>query len=103
MLDNLIAEMDAEQEKDEQQFKEFTAWCGKQQAATAQSIEQLKTTIETLTAALAQLYAQRHELETTIARLDGEISTVQSQINQATQKRGEEHQAFNSEQTDFDN
>merc|ERR1719160_778616 len=87
MLDNLIAEMDAEQAKDEQQFAEFTTWCGKQQEATSQSIEMLQNKIEELGANLAQLYSQKMELESTIARLDGEIATTREQIATATQKR----------------
>merc|ERR1719506_1589068 len=63
MLDNLIAEMDAEAAEDEKQFAEFSAWCTKQQAATQDSIEALQTLIEDLSAALAKLYAQKAELE----------------------------------------
>lgn len=102
MLENLIAEMDAEEAKDEQQFAEFSKWCTKQQEVTQTSIGMLTTQIEQLTAALQGLYAQRGELETDIARLNGEIAVTQRQIAQATQKRGEENAAFTSEQTDFD-
>merc|ERR1719389_643739 len=59
--------------------------------------------IEDLKAALAQLYSQKAELETIIARLDDEIGTVKSQIAQATEKRNEEHSNFIKEQQDFEN
>jgi len=59
MLDNLIAEMDAEAAQDEKEFAEFSAWCTRQQQATQDSIEALQTLIEDLTAALAKLYAQK--------------------------------------------
>lgn len=103
MLNNLIAEMDAEAEQDEKQFAEFQTWCGVQQAASAQHIQSLETTIEELKAALALLYSQRSELEAVIARLDGEISAVKLAISQATEKRNEEHNKYVAEQQDFVN
>merc|ERR1719379_2240470 len=102
MLENLVAEMDAEQVADDKQFEEFTAWCAEQQAATQASIESLQTTIEDLTASLAQLYAQKAELEAIIKKLEDEIALTQRQMAQATEKRNEEHQNFVKEQTDFD-
>lgn len=103
MLDNLIAEMDAEAAEDEKQFAEFSAWCTKQQAATQDSIEALQTLIEDLSAALAKLYAQKAELEAKIAKLNEEIATTRQQIQMATEKRNEEHAKFVAEQNDFDN
>eukprot|EP00746_Dinoflagellata_sp_MGD_P161864 gnl/MRDRNA2_/MRDRNA2_89164_c0_seq1.p1 gnl/MRDRNA2_/MRDRNA2_89164_c0~~gnl/MRDRNA2_/MRDRNA2_89164_c0_seq1.p1 ORF type:complete len:696 (-),score=239.32 gnl/MRDRNA2_/MRDRNA2_89164_c0_seq1:7-2094(-) len=103
MLDNLIAEMDAEQASDEKQFAEFSAWCTRQQQATQDSIEALQTLIEDLTAALAKLYAQKSELEAQIAKLNEEIETTRTQIQTATEKRNEEHARFVAEQNDFDN
>merc|ERR1719311_1433693 len=55
MRENLIAEMDAEQAKDEEMFAEFSKWCVEQQEVTQQSIESLQATIEELSAALAKL------------------------------------------------
>merc|ERR1719456_949291 len=103
MLENLIAEMDAEQAKDEQMFAEFSKWCVEQQEVTQQSIDSLNAQIEELSAALAKLYAQKEELEAIIAKLKEDIATTRSQIAQATQKRNEEHAAFIAEQQDFDN
>merc|ERR1719191_1980076 len=94
MLENLIAEMDAEQAKDEEMFAEFSKWCVEQQEVTSLSIESLNAQIEELTAALAKLYAQKAELEAIIAKLKEDIATTRSQIAQATQKRNEEHAAF---------
>merc|ERR1719272_837641 len=73
MLENLIAEMDAEQQKDDEQFAEFQKWCTEQQAATQDSIDQLETLIEDLTASLAKLYSQKAELEAYIRKLTSEI------------------------------
>merc|ERR1719313_1749203 len=103
MLENLIAEMDAEQVKDEQMFAEFSKWCVEQQEVTQQSIESLTAQIEELTAALAKLYAQKAELEAIIAKLKEDIELTRRQIAQATEKRNEEHAAFIAEQQDFDN
>jgi hypothetical protein len=103
MLENLIADMDAEQAQDEKQFAEFQVWCADSKEETQLAIETLQAKIEELTALLATLYSQKMELETTINRLQGEIDVTKSQIAQATQKRSEENAAFNQEQTDFDN
>merc|ERR1719253_2108824 len=103
MLENLIAEMDAEQAKDEEMFAAFSKWCVEQQEVTQQSIESLQAQIEELSAALAKLYAQKAELEAIIAKLKEDIATTRSQIAQATQKRNEEHARFVGEQNDFDN
>merc|ERR1719316_355488 len=103
MLENLIAEMDAEQAADEKAFAEFQVWCGESKEETETTIEALQAKIEQLTALLATLYSQKMELEAVISRLNGEIDVTRSQIQQATQKRTEENNAFNQEQTDFDN
>merc|ERR1719335_1506515 len=92
MLENLIAEMDAEAATDEKQFAEFSAWCTETKKATEASIDQLTGQIEALKASLADLYAQKTELETQIAKLDDQIKEAKDQIAN-----------FNKEQTDFDN
>merc|ERR1719333_1808375 len=102
MLENLIAEMDAEQEKDDAQFAAFQKWCAEQQAATQDSIDQLTTLIEDLTASLAKLYSQKAELEAYIRKLTSEIKQTRTQIQVATEKRTEEHANFVKEQTNFD-
>merc|ERR1719335_1088392 len=103
MLENLIAEMDAEAATDEKQFAEFSAWCTETKKATEESIGQLTAQIEELKASLADLYAQKTELETQIAKLDDQIKTCKEQMETATEKRQEEHANFNKEQIDFDN
>merc|ERR1719387_2591911 len=102
MLENLIAEMDAEQQKDDEQFAEFQKWCTEEQETTQQSIDQLTTLIEDLTASLAKLYSQKAELEAYIAKLTEEIKETRIQIQVATEKRAEEHANFVKEQNDFD-
>jgi len=103
MLENLIAEMDAEQQKDDEQFAGFQKWCTDEQATTQQSIDQLTTLIEDLTASLAKLYSQKAELEAYIAKLTSEIAETRNQIQVATEKRTEEHANFVKEQQNFEN
>jgi len=103
MLENLIAEMDAEQQRDDEQFAAFQKWCAEQQQATQDSIDALTTLIEDLTASLAKLYSQKAELEAYIAKLTEEIRLTREQIQVATEKRNEEHANFVKEQNDFDN
>jgi DNA repair exonuclease SbcCD ATPase subunit len=103
MLENLIAEMDAEQQKDDESFAEFQKWCSAEQTTTQQSIDQLTTLIEDLTASLAKLYSQKAELEAYIQKLADEIQATRTQIQVATEKRTEEHANFVKEQQNFDN
>jgi len=103
MLENLIAEMDAEQQKDDEQYAEFQKWCTEQQDATQTHIDQLTTLIEDLTASLAKLYSQKAELEAYIQKLTEEIALTRNQIQVATEKRNAEHTNFVKEQQDFDN
>lgn len=103
MLENLVAEMDAEQQKDDEQFAGFQKWCTDEQTSTQQSIDQLTTLIEDLTASLAKLYSQKAELEAYIAKLTEEIKLTRQQIQVATEKRTEEHANFVREQQNFDN
>jgi len=102
MLEQLVADMDSEQQADDKQFEEFTAWCNRQKEVTSRSIEELQTLIEELAAKLANLYAQREELQGAIAALDQQISETRTQIQVATEKRGEEHNSFLTEQQNFD-
>jgi len=103
MLENLIAEMDAEQQKDDEEYAAFQKWCTEQQDATQTHIDQLTTLIEDLTASLAKLYSQKAELEAYIKKLTEDIATTRTQIQVATEKRNAEHANFVKEQTDFDN
>jgi len=102
MFDNLLAEMEAEQAKDDKQYEEFSSWCVRQQEATQSSIEELQALIEELEAKLAKLYSQKQELEVRIAELNHQIQETQQQIQIATEKRNEEHQSFGTEQQNFD-
>merc|ERR1719463_431471 len=103
MLENLIAEMDAEQQKDDEEFAAMQAWCTEQQTTTQEAIDQLNTLIEDLTASLAKLYSQKAELEAYIRKLTDEIKLTRQQIQVATEKRNAEHTNFVKEQQDFDN
>merc|ERR1719359_2550907 len=94
MLENLISEMDAEEKEDDKMIEEFNAWFATQSAATQQSIDTLTAKIEEFKAILAQLRAQKQELEEEIRFLNGEIQTTQTQIDQVTEKRTEENTNF---------
>merc|ERR1719502_116733 len=80
MMEDLVKEMDAEQEKDEQEFKAFSKWCVDQQAATSAGIAELQTQIEVLEAALAELYSKKEGLENHLAELKANIKETRSQI-----------------------
>merc|ERR1719428_397078 len=103
MLQNLIAEMDAEAANDEKQLVEFNKWCEETKTTTQASIDSLQAQIQELTASLAVLYSQKDALETQIAKLDEDIKITKEQMATATEKRNEEHASFVKEQTDFDN
>jgi len=102
MLDKLVADMGADQKVDDKMFSEFSAWCTKQKEATSSSIEELQATLEELGAKLSGLYAQKTELETVIASLNHQIEETQTQMQIATEKRGEERNSYLTEQQNFD-
>jgi len=103
MLQNLIQQIETEAASDEQDYTSFMQWFGRQSAATSSSIGMLSTKLQELAAILASLRSRQHTLSGEVARLNGEISETQDAIQQATQKRTEEHEDFVKEQLDFDN
>lgn len=103
MLSNLVTTLDAEAAEDEKRMTHFNGWAVKEMETSGLEIDTLKTSIEDVTAVLANLYAKKGELETTVAKLKTDIADTTQQINEATQKRNEEHVNFVKEQTDFDN
>jgi len=103
MLGNLASEMETEQQEDERVNAEFNGWCQAQTSSTEQAIKILRTKIEELGASLATLYANRQELQTRVHELTGQVETTKTQIQDAKDKRTQEHDAFVAEQTDFAN
>jgi hypothetical protein len=103
MLNNLVTTLTNEGVEDEQKFSHFSKWVAKEQEETKVEIKTLQTKIEDTKATLAGLYAQRGELFSAVTKLKGEVATTTNQINTATDKRNEEHSAFVTEQTNFDN
>lgn len=103
MLNNLVTTLTNEGIEDQQKFDHFSKWVAKEQEETKVQISTLETKIEDTKAVLAGLNAQRGELVADITKLKGEVATTTNQINQATDKRNEEHTSFVTEQTNFDN
>jgi len=103
MLGNLASEMETEQQEDERVNAEFTNWCQVQTGNTEQAIKILRSKLEELGASLATLYASRQELTSRVAELTSQVDTTKTQIQDAQDKRAQEHDAFVAEQTDFAN
>jgi ABC-type transporter Mla subunit MlaD len=103
MLENLITMMESEQAEDEKKFNHFNQYCESEKTASTNKIAELNTKIEGTNAALQDLKAQKAELDSVVGKLSGEIDQEQSQVNAATDKRNEEHDAFVKEQQDFAN
>merc|ERR1719265_3093096 len=63
----------------------------------------LSSRLQELAAVIADLEARQHNLATEVARLSGEIDMTQGQIEEAKDKRTQEHESHVQEQLDFDN
>lgn len=103
MLENLITEMDAEKEQDEQQMKDFSVWCTSQEASARQSIESLQDKVSDVSATLSEFNSKKGQLEIKVKHLLSEIDHAKEQIETATDKRTEDHDSFKKDQIDFDN
>merc|ERR1719191_2523475 len=103
MLSNLVTTLETEGTEDEAKFEAFTKWVKKEQADTELQVSRLQIDIENTKAILTGLYSDKGELTNAVSHLKGEVATVVSQINTATDKRNEEHAAYVTEQTNFDN
>lgn len=103
MLGNLASEMETEQQEDERVNAEFKNWCEVQTGNTEQAIKILRAKLEELGASLATLYASKQELTSRVGELTGQVETTKTQIQDAQDKRSQEHDAFVAEQTDFAN
>jgi chromosome segregation ATPase len=103
MLQNLVTQIETEAASDEQDMESFNAWFARQSDATESSISMLSSRLQELGAVISDLASRKNSLTTEVTRLTGEIDQTQSQINEATEKRKQENQAFVQEQLDFDN
>ena len=103
MLQNLISQIDTELASDETDYGNFMSWFEQQSASTSSSISSLSSKLQELAAVLADLRSRQHTLSTEVARLNGEIEETQTAIQDATEKRNQEHASFVQEQLDFDN
>jgi chromosome segregation ATPase len=103
MLQNLVSQIETEEQTDEGDYKAFMQWYTAQHDATSSSIGMLSSRLQELAAVIADLEARQHNLATEVARLSGEIDMTQGQIEEAKDKRTQEHESYVQEQLDFDN
>lgn len=103
MLENLVTMMDSEAAEDEKKVAHFAQFCEGEKSAANAKISEMQTKIEDTNAALVDLGSQKQELDATVAKLNKNIDTETSQINDATEKRKNENTAFTKEQIDFEN
>merc|ERR1719265_2151224 len=95
--------MESEGQEDEKKFNHFSQFCAGEKEAASAKISEMQTKIETTSAALTDLQAQKAELDETVGKLNAQIDQETSQVNDATEKRAAEHDAFTKEQMDFSN
>lgn len=103
MLRNIESMIGTESTTDETEHQEFLKWSAAEATQTEAHIGEIQTEIQTTTAALADLRAQKSELETTLARVTAELTSETSQLNAATERRNEENSAYVTEQQNFEN
>jgi len=102
LLNNLMLQIDRDAAADDEDWGAFQQWFSGQDGAASEAVGGLNAKLQELAASLTDLRA--HHL-TTMAqheRLDAERVTAVSQLDQATAKRKEEHDAFVKEQLDFE-
>jgi len=103
MLNNLVSQLDQEAEADETDYTSFMHWFTNQHSSTSSSIGSLSNRLMELTSVLAGLRARQHDRGVEVARLRAEIDSETGQLTAAKDKRTQEHDAFVTEQLDFDN
>jgi len=103
MLENLVTMMDSEGAEDEKKVAHFVQFCEGEKSAANAKISEMQTKIEDTNAALVDLGSQKQELDATVYKLNENIDGETSQINDATEKRKAENEAFTKEQIDFEN
>jgi len=103
MLQNLKTQLDAEATADDADYQAFLSWFDEQQKGTSSSVTALTAKIQELGAALTDLRARSQTLTTEVHDLNVEIDRETGALQEATEKRQSEHDAFVQEQLDFDN
>jgi hypothetical protein len=103
LLSNLVSQMEAEASADEADYQAYMTWFKDQEAATSGSITALSAKLTELSAALTELRARQSSLTTEVNGLNADLDRETGALNEATEKRNGEHDAFVKEQLDFDN
>jgi len=103
LLSNLVSQMEAEAAADEADYQAYMTWFKEQETATSGTITALSAKLTELSAALTELRARESTLTTEVAGLNADLDREKGALNEATEKRNGEHDAFVKEQLDFDN
>lgn len=103
MLNNLVTMMESEAADDEKKFNHFSQFAAGEKEAASAKISEMQTKIEDTNAVLTDLRAQKAELDEAVGKLNSQIDVETSQVNDATEKRAAENDAFTKEQMDFSN
>jgi chromosome segregation ATPase len=103
LLSNLVSQMEAEASADEADYQAFMTWFKDQESATSGTITALSAKLTELSAALTELRARQSSLTTEVNGLNADLDRENGALNEATEKRNTEHDAFVKEQLDFDN
>jgi chromosome segregation ATPase len=103
LLSNLVSTIDSEATADESDYQAYMAWFKEQESSTSATVTALGAKLTELTATITQLSARKSELTTEVNGLNADIDREQGALDEATEKRETEHDAFVKEQLDFDN
>lgn len=103
MLNNIASMVETEGQTDQEQHGEYLKWEAAETSQASEHVRQLQTEIQTTNAALADLRSQQGGLQTTVAKIGADITEETSQLNQATERRREENEAFVTDQQNFEN
>jgi len=103
MLTNLVNMIETEGQADDEHTAEFQSWCNQEIKTNTHIVETEQRRIEDTNAILSDLRAQKTKLVDVVGSLNTQITDETSQLNQATQRRNEEHSSFSAEMPNFDN
>jgi chromosome segregation ATPase len=103
LLSNLVSAIDSEATADEADYQAYMSWFQEQESSTTASVTALGAKLTELGASLTELRARQSALTTEVNGLNADIDREQGALDEATEKREGEHDAFVKEQLDFDN
>lgn len=103
LLSNLVSAIDSEASADEGDYQAYMSWFKEQESSTSASVTALGAKLTELGAALTELRSRQSSLTTEVNGLNADIDREQGALDEATEKREGEHDAFVKEQLDFDN